>query len=75
MSKLSSAQRNSLPDSAFAGPNRSLPINDATHARKALQLGPRAVKSGSISRGAFVKAKATVHKKFPDIGRKSQGDN
>lgn len=35
MAKLTTKQRNALPDSAFAGPHRSYPVNDASHARAA----------------------------------------
>jgi hypothetical protein len=35
MAKLTTAARNALPDSAFAGPHRSYPINDASHAANA----------------------------------------
>lgn len=35
MAKLTTKQRNALPDSAFAGPNRSYPVNDASHAANA----------------------------------------
>lgn len=35
MAKLTTAQRNALPDSAFAGPNRSYPVNDKAHAANA----------------------------------------
>lgn len=35
MARLTTAQRNALPASDFAGPNRSYPINDAAHARAA----------------------------------------
>ena len=35
MARLTTKQRNALPDSAFAGPNRSYPVNDAAHARNA----------------------------------------
>lgn len=37
MAKLKAKQRNALPSSDFAGPNRSFPIPDATHARQALR--------------------------------------
>ncbi len=36
MARLTAAQRKALPAKAFAGPNRSFPINDAAHARAAL---------------------------------------
>lgn len=35
MARLTTAERNALPDSAFAGPNRSYPVEDAAHARNA----------------------------------------
>lgn len=35
MAKLTTAERNKLPDSDFAGPNRSYPIEDKAHARNA----------------------------------------
>lgn len=42
MARLTAAERNALPDSAFAGPNRSFPITDADHARAALMLAGHA---------------------------------
>jgi hypothetical protein len=36
MARLTAAQRKKLPDSAFAGPGRSFPVNDKNHARAAL---------------------------------------
>ena len=42
MAKLSAAARRALPDSAFAGPDRSFPVNDAAHARAALLLAGHA---------------------------------
>jgi hypothetical protein len=35
MSKLSSAERNKLPNSDFAGPDRSYPVQDRSHAANA----------------------------------------
>jgi len=35
MARLTAAARNALPDSAFAGPNRTYPVNDAAHAANA----------------------------------------
>ena len=35
MAKLTTKQRNALPTSAFAGPNRSYPVNDRPHAANA----------------------------------------
>lgn len=49
MAKLTPPQRAALPASAFAGPGRSYPVNDAAHAEKALQLSPRGVAAGNIT--------------------------
>lgn len=35
MSKLTAAKRNALPDSDFAGPNRTYPVEDKNHAAAA----------------------------------------
>lgn len=48
MSRLTAAQRNALPDSAFAGPNRSFPVNDANHAKAAIMLSGNAGKSKAL---------------------------
>lgn len=62
MSKLTSSERNELPDSKFAGPDRSYPIEDAAHARNALA---RVSQHGYPELKA--KVRAAVHKKFPGI--------
>lgn len=59
---LSTAERNALPDSAFAGPDRSYPINDAAHARNALSRGAQ-----FASPKLNAKIKSKVSKKFPGI--------
>lgn len=38
MTKLTAKQRKALPDSVFAGPNRSFPVQNASHARAALSM-------------------------------------
>ncbi len=55
MAKLTTAQRNALPDSAFAGPNRSYPVNDKAHAANAKA---RVSQFGSPSLKKKVNAKA-----------------
>ena len=55
MAKLTTAERNALPDSAFAGPNRSYPVNDKAHARNAKS---RVSQFGSPSLKKRVNAKA-----------------
>jgi hypothetical protein len=49
MAKLTSAERSKLPDSAFAGPGRSYPVEDRAHAiaakSRASQFASPALKS------------------------------
>lgn len=64
MAKLTTKERKNIPSKDFAGPDRSYPIEDASHARNALarvsQHGSPEVKS---------KVRAAVHRKFPGIGQ------
>lgn len=67
MARLKAKTRNALPDSDFAGPGRSFPVNDASHARNALAR----VANRSSDLKAAVRAK--VAKKFPGIGKMDGG--
>lgn len=62
MAKLSAEGRRELPGSAFAGPKRSYPINDESHARNALS---RVSANGSPALKAEVRAK--VREKYPTM--------
>ena len=66
MAKLTAATRNKIPSKSFAGPDRSYPIEDASHARNAL--------SRVSGKSPALKAKVTaaVHRKYPGIGSKNQ---
>lgn len=68
MARLKAATRNKLPAKAFAGPDRSYPIPDASHGRNALarvsQFGTPALKA---------KVRAKVHAKFPGIKQHDAG--
>jgi hypothetical protein len=57
MARLTTAERNALPDSDFAGPNRSYPVEDAAHARNAKS---RVSQFGSPSLKKKVNAKANL---------------
>lgn len=63
MAKLTAATRAAIPSKDFAGPDRSYPIEDASHARNALsrvsQFGYPELKE---------KVRAAVRRKFPSIG-------
>jgi hypothetical protein len=66
MAKLTTEKRNAIPTGEFAGPDRSYPIEDASHARNALA---RVSQHGSPAVKAEVRAK--VHAKYPGIGKPS----
>jgi hypothetical protein len=55
MAKLTSAERSKLPDSAFAGPGRSYPVEDRAHA---IAAKSRASQFASPALKAKVDAKA-----------------
>ena len=63
MSLLTAKRRNSLPSSEFAGPDRSYPIQDASHARNAL--------ARASGKPVEAEIRAKVRNKYPGIGEKS----
>lgn len=66
MAKLTTEQRNALPDSAFAIPeSREYPIHDRTHAVDALA---RVSANGSDDEKRRVAM--AVHRKYPDLREK-----
>ncbi len=50
MSKLSTQQRSKLPASEFAGPGRTFPIPDRSHAEDAIRMASRSYNAGNISK-------------------------
>ena len=64
MAVLTPAKRKNIPDSQFAGPNRSYPIPDLEHARLALSGASRALHVGNISAATAAKIKAKARKKL-----------
>jgi len=65
--RLSAAERKALPDSAFAGPNRSFPVNDKNHARAALSM------IGNAPPAARAKIKARANAKLGKASSKPTG--
>ncbi|HEX3156752.1 MAG TPA: hypothetical protein VHV32_19140 [Candidatus Angelobacter sp.] len=53
MAKLSTKSRNSLPTSDFAGPGRSYPIEDRSHAANAKARAKQQLNAGNLSRQAY----------------------
>ena len=64
MARLTKATRAAIPTAKFAGPHRSYPIADASHARNALA---RVSEYGDAELKA--KVRAAVHRKYPGIGK------
>lgn len=64
MAKLTSKARNALPASAFAGPNRSYPVEDAAHARNAKARSAQAVNAGRMSSSTKAKIDAKADRKL-----------
>ncbi len=67
MAKLTTKTRNAIPTKSFALPGRRYPIEDKSHARNALSRV-----SGNGSPAEKAKVRAAVHRKYPDIGKKSK---
>lgn len=51
MAKLSSSERNNLPGKEFAGPDRSYPVPDRSHAANAKARAQQQYNKGHISLG------------------------
>lgn len=50
MAKLTTAKRKKMPKSEFAGPGKSYPVNDRSHAANAKARASQAVNSGRMSK-------------------------
>lgn len=61
MAKLTTSKRNALPASDFAGPDRSFPVNDPSHARNAL------ARASQYHPELKEQIRAKVRRKFPSI--------
>lgn len=64
MGKLTSKGRADLPKSDFAGPNRSYPIPDKSHAANAKARATQAVEAGRMSRATEAKIDAKANAKL-----------
>ena len=62
MAKLTTKQRNKLPNSDFAGPDRSYPVNDRSHAANAKARASQAENSGRMSKSQEMKIDAKANK-------------
>jgi hypothetical protein len=62
MARLTAASRKKIPTKNFAGPDRSYPIEDESHARNALARASGKSVQGEVD--------AAVHRKYPNMGKK-----
>ena len=62
MAKLTTKGRNALPDSAFAGPDRSYPVNNRSHAANAKARASQAVNEGRMSKGQEARIDSKANK-------------
>lgn len=62
MAKLTSGKRNSLPSSKFAGPDRSYPVPDKSHAANAKARASQAVNAGRMSKSTEAKIDAKANR-------------
>lgn len=62
--KLTAAARKKIPAGKFAGPGRSFPVNDPTHARMAIGGATRSERAGNISASTAARIKSKARKKL-----------
>lgn len=80
MAKLDAADRKRLPASDFAGPDRSYPVPDKSHAANAKARASQAVNEGRMSKSAeeridakadkVLGKKSAAEKLYPNQGKK-----
>ena len=73
MAKLTTKKRNKLPDSAFAGPDRSYPVNDKSHARNAKSRASEMEHKGKLSPASKAKIDAKADRMLDSGKRGSKG--
>lgn len=75
MAKLSAADRKKIPAGEFAGPDRSYPVPDKSHAANAKARASQAVNAGRMSKSEEEKidakadkvlGKSAAHKLYPN---------
>lgn len=62
MAKLTTKERNKLPASKFAGPDRSYPVNDKNHAADAKARAKQQLDKGNLSKSEYQKIVAKANK-------------
>jgi len=62
MAKLTSKARNKLPAAKFAGPDRSYPVPDKSHAENALARASQQKSAGNLSQAEYSRIKSKANK-------------
>ena len=62
MAKLSAAARKRIPTSKFAGPGRTYPVEDRSHAANAKARATQQVKKGHLSPATAAKIRAKANR-------------
>nr|DAX06403.1 MAG TPA: hypothetical protein [Caudoviricetes sp.] len=62
MAELTTKKRNKLPDSAFAGPDRSYPVHDKAHAANAKARATQQYEAGNLTKAQRDKIRARANK-------------
>ncbi len=73
MSKLTSSKRNKLPNSDFAGPDRSYPVFDRSHAANAKARATQMVNKGKLSESSKAKIDAKANRVLDKGKRGAKG--
>lgn len=60
--KLTIKRRKAMPQEQFAGPDKSFPVSDSTHARLAIGGATRSEHAGNISHSTAEKIKSKARK-------------
>lgn len=75
MAKLSTAKRDALPKRDFAGPDRSYPVEDKSHARNAKARASQAEHEGRISKGEEARIDAKADRVLGEKGSKTMAED
>ena len=62
--KLTAAKRKAMPKKSFAGPGKSFPVSDPTHARLAISGATRSERAGNISASEAAHIKSIARAKL-----------
>jgi len=75
MATLRAKTRNALPTSEFAGPDRSYPIEDRSHAGNAKARAKQQLKAGKLSRAEYDKIVAKANRKLGEAKQSKDLDD